>query len=63
MMVDWYYDQIGIVFFFQIKFSVEYFGVEIFNGDGVEIYCGDVQQKVVDVQINLFCYLLVVIFQ
>ncbi len=62
-MADRHHDQTGIAFFFQTKFSVEHLGVETFNGDGVETHRGDAQQKVADVQINLFRHPLVVIFQ
>lgn len=62
-MADRHHHQTGIAFFFQTKFSVEHVGVETFNRDSVETHRGDAQQKVADVQINLFRHPLVVIFQ
>lgn len=62
-MIYWNNYQIGVVFFFQIKFCIEDGGVKIFDGYCVQIQCCYVEQEVIDVEINLFCYLFCIIMQ
>lgn len=63
VMIYWNNYQIGVVFFFQIKFCIEDGGVKIFDGYCVQIQSCYVEQEVIDVEINLFCYLFCIIMQ
>ncbi len=53
----------GETFFFQAKFCIHDRRIKAFDRHSIQTHCRNAQQEVTDVEVNLFCHPMVVIFQ